>query len=328
MAGALEHQLMCGNESTYGVAAASLTRGFEYDSESISDSYGRTEGDPLRVGSAFMRQDRFTPYYSGAAGTISMAVMTKGFGFWLQHMLGQAVTTGPAESVVYTHTGAEGPLLGKSFTAQVNRPLHPSGTASPFTFYGGKVSEWTLSNDVDANLMLELGVDFMQVTTATALAVASYPAGMDNFTWAGGLLSIAGDNYDVTEISITGNNGLDTDRRQIRRNTDKKEPTSARREGSFSLAADFDSLAQRNRAASTTRDGALASLVASWRGPTLLGSTLYPEITVTLPACRFDEWEGASEGAEAISQSLSGAIRYNGSASPITIAVKNADATA
>lgn len=323
----LDHQLVVGAESAYGTLAT-LSRAFEYDSESINDSYGRTEGDPLRVGSAFQRNDRFTPYYEGASGNISFAVMTKGFGFWLPHMLGQVATTGPAETTAYTHTGTEGPLFGKSFSAQVNRPFHPSGTNQPFTFRGGKVTEWTLSNDVDANLMCELGVDFMQVDTATALATATYPTLMDNFTWAGGKVTIAGTDFDVTEISIAGSNGQDVDRRQIRQNTDKKEPTSARREGTFSIGADFDSLTHRARAASTSRAGALAQVVASWRGPNLLGSTLYPELTITLPACRFDEWEGASEGPEGIEQSLSGVYRYAGTGSPITIAYRSADTVA
>lgn len=325
--GVLDHQLMVANESTYGTAVT-VTRGFEYESENIADSYGRTEGDPLRVGSAYQRNDRFMPYYMGASGTIQMAVMTKGFGFWLPHMFGQVATTGPAETTVYSHTATEGPLFGKSFTAQVNRPFHPTGTNQPFTFRGGKVTEWTLSNSVDGNLICDLGVDFMQVDTATALATPAYPAAMDNFTWAGGKLSIAGADYDVTEISIAGNNGQDVDRRQIRQNTDKKEPTSARREATFSLAADFDSLTNRNRAAATTRAGALAQLVATWRGPSLLGSTLYPELTITMPACRFDEWEAASEGPESINQSLSGVVRYPGTGSPITVVYKSADVIA
>lgn len=324
--GAMDHQFMVKDETTYNVAVTP-DRTFEYESESISETYGRTEGDPLRVGSSFVRQDRFTPYFSGASGTLQLAVMTKGFGFWLQHMLGTVATTGPAETVVYTHTGTEGGLFGKSFTAQMNRPFHPSGTNQAFTYAGGKVVDWTLSNSVDGNLIADLNLDFAQVATDTPLASAAYPSTMENFTWAGGYVNIGGTNYDVTEISIQGNNGYDVDRRQIRANTNKKEPTSSRREASFSLAADFDSLAQRNRARADTRAGALATLVATWNGPTLLGTSLFPSLTVTVPAARFDEWSGASEGAEAISQSLSGAVRYDGSSSPVTIAYSSADTT-
>ena len=150
---------------------------------------------------------------------------------------------------------------------------------------------------------------------------------MDNFTWAGGAVTIGGSSYDVTEFSLTNNLGYVTDRRQIRASTDKKEPTSVRREGTFSINSDFDSMTQRNRAHATTRSAALAAITATWNGPTLLGTSLYPQVSVTIPAARFDEWTGATEGPEAISQELAGVVRYDGSNSPITIAIKSADAT-
>ncbi len=324
---AMDHQLGVVNEVTYGTPVT-VSRFFEYESENISETYGRTEGDPLRVGSGFVRNDRFTPYVGGAAGTLQMTAMTKGFGFWLQHMMGAAATTGPAETSVYTHTGTEGSLVGKSFTAQVNRPFHPSGTNQAFTYSGGKVSKWTLSNSVDGNLLLDLDCDFQTWDTGIALATASYPSSMEPFSWVGGYVTIGGSNYDVTEFSLEVDNGLDVDRRQIRANPLKKEPTAARRSASFSISADFDSLVQRNRAAATTRAGALAAVTGVWRGPTLLGTTIYPEFSVSLAAARFDEWSGATEGTDAISQSLSGAVRYDGTTSPVVVTYKSADVTA
>jgi hypothetical protein len=325
--GAMDHQLGFANESTYGTGVT-VTRFFEYDSESIEEEEGRTEGDPLRVGSHHIRSDRFTPYFSGASGSVEMAVMSKGFGFFLKHMLGQVATTGPAETVVYTHTGSEAELLGDSFTMQVNRPFHPAGTNQAFTYRGGKITEWTLSNSVDENLMLELACDFMQVDTNVALATAVYPTAMDNLTWAKGVLTVGGSAYDITEFSLQCNNGLDVDRRQIRGNTDKKEPTQSRAEYSFSLSADFESTTQRDRVHATTRAGALAAITAVWNGPTLLGSTLFPRLTVTIPAARFDAWKGATEGTDAIQQELSGVVRYDGSNSPVTLAYNSADSTA
>jgi hypothetical protein len=325
--GAMDHQLGVVDEVTYGTPVT-VSRFFEYESENISETYGRTEGDPLRVGSGFVRQDRFTPYPGGAAGTIQMTALTKGFGFWLKHMMGQVATTGPAETTVYTHTGSEASLVGDSFTCQVNRPFHPSGTNQAFTYSGGKVSKWTLSNSVEGNLLLDLDVDFQKYATDIALATASYPSSMEPFSWVGGFVTIGGSNYDVTEFSLEVDNGLDVDRRQIRANALKKEPTSSRRSGSFSLTADFDSLTQRNRAASDTRAGALAAVTGVWRGPTLLGSTIYPEFSVSIAAARFDEWSGATEGTDAISQELAGVVRYDGSTSPVVVTYKSADTTA
>ncbi len=324
--GAMDHQFGIVDEVTYGTPVT-VTKFFEYESENISETYGRTEGDPLRVGSGFVRNDRFTPYIGGAAGTIQMTAMTKGFGYWLKHMMGQVATTGPAETVVYTHTGTEATLLGDSFTCQVNRPFHPTGTNQAFTYSGGKIAKWTLSNSVEGNLLLDLDCDFQTWDTGVALATAAYPASMEPFSWVGGFVTIGGSNYDVTEFSLEVDNGLDVDRRQIRANPLKKEPTASRREASFSISADFDSLTNRNRAASQTRAGALAAVTGVWRGPTLLGSTIYPEFSVSIPAARFDEWSGATEGTDAITQELSGAVRYDGTNSPVTVTYKSADIT-
>lgn len=325
--GAMDFQLGVADESTYGTAVTT-TRFFEYESEGIEETYGRTEGDPLRVGSGFVRSDRFTPYFAGAAGTIQMSVLTKGFGFWLKHMMGGVATTGPAETSVYTHTGSENDLLGDSFTCQVNRPFNPAGTNQAFTYSGGKIAKWTLSNSVEGNLLLDLDCDFQKVADNVALATASYPTGMEPFSWVGGFVTIGGSNYDVTEFSLEVDNGLNVDRRQIRANALKKEPTAARREASFSISADFDSLTQRNRANSATRAGALAAVTGVWRGPTLLGSTIYPEFSVSIAAARFDEWSGATEGTDAITQELSGAVRWDGTTSPVVVTYKSADTTA
>jgi len=322
--GALDQQVMVKTETTWGTAVTpDLT--FEFNSEGIEETYGRTEGDPLRVGTFVKRDDRFTPYFSGAAGPVEMDVMTKGFGFWIKHMLGQVATTGPTETTVYTHTATMADLYGKSFTLQVARPFHPSGTVQAFTYEGGKLPEWEIANSVDGNLVLTVGTDFQQVSTATGLASASYPASMENFTWAGGTVTIGGSQYPLTEISIKGNNGLNVDRRYINGTTDKQEQTGGRRTVEFSCSADFDSLTQRNRAAGTTRSATLATIVATWLGPTLLGSTIYPTFQVTLQASRFDAWKAANEGPEGISQELSGEVLYDGTNSPVSIVYKSAD---
>lgn len=322
--GALDQQIAFVDEVTYGTPVT-VTKFFEYNTESISESEGRTEGTPLRVGQFHKRTDRFTPYFSGASGSIQLDVMTKGFGWLLKHMLGGVVTTGPAETSVYTHTGTESDLIGKFFTCQVTRPFHPSGTVQPFTYSGGKITEWTLSNSVDGNLVADLSVDFQTVSDVVATATAVYPSGMENLTWAGGVVSIGGSAYDVTEVSIGLNLGLNTDRRFIRANTLKKEPTGGQREGTFSIQADFDSLTQRNRAHAATRAAAQATVVATWNGPTLLGSTLYPQLQVTIPV-RFDEWQAANSGPEGITQTLSGVWRSDTS-SAATIVYKSADVT-
>lgn len=324
--GIADFQLGVADESTYNTAVT-VTRFFEFESESIAETEGRTEGDPLRVGSHFIQNDRFTPYFAGAAGTVQMTTLTKGFGYWLKHMLGSVATSGPAETVVYTHTATEGETQGKSFTLQLNRPFTPTGTNQAFTYSGGKVTKWRLNNSVDSHLIMELDVDFAQVSTATALATASYPTGMEPMSWASGLITVGGTNFDVTDFAFEMDMGANVDRRQIRRQTDKKEPTSTRRSATFTLNADFADLTQRARAHAALRTDALAQIVAQWRGPVLLGTTLYPQLTLTLPACRFDSWKANVDGPGELSQELSGVVEWAGTGSPVTLAYQTADTT-
>lgn len=319
----VDHQLGVKDEVTYGTAVT-VDKFFEFNSESITESWMRTEGDPLRKGAFFQREDRHTPYFGGAAGSIELDVMTKGFGFWLKHMLG-GVATGSLTDSTYTHTANTADLYGDSFTAQVGRPLHPSGTVQPFTFEGGKVTEWELANSVDGNLVCTLGCDFEQVATATALATASYPTGMENLTWAGGVVTIGGTQVPLTEVAFAGNNGLNVERRYIDGSTDKKEPTGGRREVTFSCGADFAALTQRAYVAAATAAGNLAEVVAVWTGPTLAGTTTYPSLTVTAQV-RLDEWAANADAPEGISQSLSGVVRGDGT-DDIEIAYVSTDAT-
>jgi hypothetical protein len=325
--GLLDHQLMFGVESVYGTAVTP-TRTFEFNSEGIEESYGRTEGDPLRTGTYVQRSDRFTPYFAGAAGSIQFDVMSKGFGILFKHLLGGIATSGPTDTA-YTHTATMADLFGKSLTCQVARPFNPSGTVQPFTYEGGKITEATFSNSVEGNLVLDLGFDFEQVATGTALASASYPASMENFTWAGGSLLVGGADvgFCVNEVSVQISNNMNVDRRCISNGTDKKEPTAGRREVTFSLSGDFASLSHRARAASLTAAGAVSALNFTWTAPTLIGATTYPSVSIQIPVARFDTWSAPAGGPDAITQALSGVGRFDGTNSPVSIVYVTSDAT-
>lgn len=319
--GAHDQQMGVIDEVTFNTPLT-VTRFFEYggDAMPVTPIAGRTESDPMRVGSRVRRQARVVPYPHHAEGHVDLDVMNKGFGFWLKHLLPSVATTG---SGPYVHTATEGAsssaLMGKSFTAQFNAPFHPTGTNQPFTFAGGKVPQWSLGCDVDGMLVLGLDLWFASWTTATALATAAYPSSMTNFAWSHGVVTVAGSAFDLNAFSLEVNQNMDLDRRQIRGNTAPKEPTPGRMEGSFSLEADFDSLTQFNRVHSSTVAGLSAQIVGTWTN----GADI---ITVTIPGARFDELGfGGDRGA--LNQELSGVVEYDGTNSPITIAYTTSDTT-
>lgn len=302
---ALDAQVGVGEETVHGTAVA-VTRFPEFVSEGITASYARVESNGLRPGRLYRSDSRFTTYIEGAEGDLELEVGSKGFGLFLKHMFGSIATVAGAVGEVSTHTATPGPLAGKSLTVQVGRPLYDGSTVQPFTYAGGKITSWELSNSNDSNLMATLSMDFATEDTATALAAASYPTGIETFSWVGGLVTVAGTQFDVTEATVSGENSLKTDRRYLRNNPAKKEQIGEDyRGGEFELTADFDSLVQRNRVASATAAGAMAEVRLRWEGKTLAGATTFPSLELVLNG-RFDSFEANVGGPEAIEQSLSG----------------------
>jgi hypothetical protein len=183
--GGFDQQFMVAKETTYATPVT-VTRGFGYDGDPmpITPHFGRTEGSPIRPGSRFPLSSRVVPYFDYADGHVDLEVMNKGFGFWLEHMLGTVATTGAGP---YVHTGTEGTtsaLVGKGITGS-STPFSPTQTNQAWTFGGGKVFKWSLGNTVDNMLLLGLDLWFNQYTTATALATYTEPASMTNFAWTG-----------------------------------------------------------------------------------------------------------------------------------------------
>jgi hypothetical protein len=229
----LETQLGVKAESTWGTAVV-VDRFYEFNSESITLETGRVESNALRASQRVQRSDRFTPYILGASGSIEMDVLSKGFGWWLEQCLG-TIATGSLTDSTYTHTGTVGTLLAQGFTLQVNRPFHPAGTNQAFTYEGGKVAKWGFKSDVEGNLVFTADLVFETGITATALATASYPTGMENLTWAGGAVTVGGSAVPVTSFSVEVDNGQDTARHKIRSSTLRQEPVEAKnREITFS----------------------------------------------------------------------------------------------
>lgn len=320
----IDAQLGFATETTVGTAVT-VSKFAEYTTETIDFKYARIDSEPLRAGQHGEREDRWTPYADEVSGTISFDVLTKNFAFFLVHMLGTVQTSSVTDSV-YTHTGTVGSLSGDSFTAQVNRPFYVTGDQA-FTLAGTKIKRWTLANTVPGNLTCELEVDAMSYSTATALASASYPTLMDPLTFKGASVTIASTSYDVTEFSVSMDNQLKTSDRRYFGNTRKEQLVMGQRRPEFACKVDYTSLTDFNRVASATRAGALASVVATWTGPILAGTSTYPTVTVTIPSARFDAASFAPNGYEPTEMELTGVGLDPVSGSSITIAVGSTEAT-
>lgn len=333
----LNTQLGVKDESTYG-SAVTPDIFFEYESESIAPEAERYESASLRTTTRALRDDRFFPYVKGYTGSVSLPVLTKSFGFWLDKLTGGTVSTaGPTDST-YTHTFNVGSLCDLGFTLQVNRPIGACGdTNQAFTYAGGKVTQWTLSQEQGGVLMLEADMVFQSGTTATALASASYASGMEFVPWSSSSLTINALSVPVKNWSVQCNNNLDVDRMFIDGSSARAQPyENGMREITFSCTADFNAIVDNtpsgaaglyNRVVSSTVAGSLAPVVITCNGPTVLGASAYPGLTITMSAVRFDEASNNVSGAEIIESSISGKALTPSSGQLCQLAYRTADAT-
>lgn len=326
---AVETQLGVKNETTWGTAVT-VDRFFPLISESMAPTVDRIESEARRAGQLVQRDDLSLGVYKGSAGSVEIPVLSKGFGWWLRQMLG-TVSTGTVSDSSYTHTGTMSTLLDKSFTMQINRPFHDAGTNQAFTYEGCKLTSWELTAAVDDEVKLSAEVDAENESTATALATASYATGMEMFSWAhaASTVTIAGTAVPITEFSLSVDNALKTDRYYIQGSGLKRQQVAAGyREVEWSMACDFASLTQYERMIAATNAGQYAQIVVTLKAPTLIGTTTYPTLVITIPKARFDAVEIDAGGMDPATQSLSGVARFDGTNSPVTIAYTSADSTA
>ncbi|MFD3464803.1 phage tail tube protein [Streptomyces sp. NPDC058682] len=307
------------DEITYGTAVLP-TKFFEFTDESIEGKYERIDSEAIRSGSRVLRSDRFATNPKGAEGDVKMEVISSGFEFWLKHMLG-GISSGAPTGGFITHTATLGDLNGKSFTAQVGR-VDNTGTKIPFTYEGGKVKEWELSNAVDELLKLSVGLDFAKEsigagTGAYVAATPTYIANTKLFSFGGGTVTVSGTSFDISDFSLKANNGLKDDRYFIRNTGKKSEPLESElRKYEWSLKAEFGGTTQMNRVASAIASGAVADITVLWDGPD--GA----QFKVQMPFARFDEGPVNVGGLEVVEQDLSGIALTDGTASPVTITYK------
>lgn len=313
------------DETTYGTGVA-VTKAYEFTQESVSGVYERIESAALRSGTNVLRADRFVPNPKGASGGLTTEVLNQGLTFWLKYMLGTVTKTGAAAP--FTQTATVGPLKGKSFTAQFNR-VDNTGADNIFTYEGGKVASWELSNDVDGLLMLALDMDFAKETVGAgagvyAKATPTFPTSGVLLSYVGGTVTIGGTAFDARKVGVKVDNGLKVDRYGIRTGgTVKAEPTEDKaRKIELSLDSDFASTAQIQRVASATAAGALATFSAKWQTPDGVHS-----VQLDIPALRFDTAPVNVGGEGALTQAITGAgLTPAAGGSPITLTVITPDA--
>lgn len=323
----LDSQLGFAKESAYGTETTP-NRFVEYTKEGIAAEVQRVSGKGLRAGRLVDRADRFVPAVTGYAGSIEFPVLSTGFAFLLEHMLGAVATSSNGDA--YDHVGTIASLCGKGLTVQVNRPLGACGdTDQAHTFSGGKIAKWTLSCEPgeDGALKFEADLLFDDGTTGTALASASYGAGAELLAWPSASVSIDGTDTPVTKWSVECDNKLKDDRLQLRNSAARREPVADDvREIKWTISRENDAL-NTALVAAAAADTILDDLVLTVRGAVEVSAGVLPGVVIELPAARVDEGTHNVEGPGVMEADWSGMALAPASGEPITITVTSTEAT-
>lgn len=317
-------------ESVYGTPVT-VDQFTEYTSESLTPTYPVLLGRSRRPAQRAVRSDRTVRVgMTGLTGSIVFEPTSKGksISSLLACVLGGVATTGPTETTVYTHTGSYGDLAGDSLTLQIGKP-DVSGTVRPFTYAGVKVGGISFGTDMDGILQCTLDIAHAKSeATGTALATATYTSGAELFSFVGGTFTIGGVTQNVSKASCAFKNQYAI-RRYQGASTNQGEPLeNGDREATASLEVEFDSLTNLNYVRAATAAAGQAKVVLTWAAPTILGSTLYPSIIVTLEVAEFTGGYVNSSGPDRIMLGLQCAARYDGTNTPGKIVVLSADTTA
>lgn len=196
MASILDHQLMMGDETTYGTPVTP-TKGYEYAAgDGMDYRPNRVQSESLRPGQVGPRKARRVTPNGDYGGTFNTEVLSRGYGWLFNKLMGGTPTNTVVSGSVYqvVHT-LGGPL--KPVTLQQGIPrIAADGTATvdPFTYTGVTFPAWGLTMDNTGVLQLRFDADARDLSTSTALATYSGPPATANlFTFAGA--SIYGGSY-------------------------------------------------------------------------------------------------------------------------------------
>ena len=304
----LAAQIGIGVETTVGTAATP-TRFYEFNDESIAMTIERIESEGLRTGNRVLRSDRYASGQKAIEGSFSMDMTADNTAILFKHALGAVATAG-----TYTHTCTMSDPFGLGLTIEVGRPGN-DGTVRAFTYAGCKINSLDLSVSVGELLSAEFGVIGTTAETIGTVTAASYGSSLELLHFAGAAITVAGTSYPCKDFSLSVNNGLTGDRFVLGSQVAQQPIASSLAEVTGTLTAEFVDATAYNRVINATH----AAVVATFTDSTA------DTITVTVPVARFDGDTPSVGGPDILDQTLNFKGLFNGTDSPVTIAVKNGD---
>jgi hypothetical protein len=199
---------------------------------------GRRTPNPARLGARKV------------SGNVALELPNVSLATLMLHMFGAVNTTGDGP---YTHTFTPGAHLNKSLTLQVGIE-DAGGTVRAFTATGAKIGGWSISCNVGELAQLSVDWTGRDVVTDTALATASYAAGLTPFIFTEGSISVNGSPVaSANAVTLTASKGLSDSRHVLGSRYIRQQLESQHFEFSSQITADFDDLTLFNLGPAATQ---------------------------------------------------------------------------
>jgi len=338
MANLTDHQFGTAAETVYGTAVTPSRFYRIKESTAFQVDPMPLQGEGLSVGApgGVNLNSRRVVGVGKATGKVSLELVSKGLGQLLRACTGTGTSTvvaGALYQQVFTPTVTDTYL--PSFTAQLG-VVNNVGQSQPTTYAGCTVSQFTLACPEQGIATLDIDVDAKTYTTATALAVAGYPAADSLFTFVGGSVrmgstpafvaptatalasggGVATSNVKSWELSASNN--IDTGRWVI---GGRNQPTRGKVAHTLKFEYEYND--------TITRDALLnqstLSFTATLQTTEVIGAG-FATVQLAIPALKINpgSWPEPTNGST-VKVSVECDILYDGVNQPFYISVLTAD---
>lgn len=336
----LDFTVGIGRETTYGAPVAP-TRFAESDAKMKYD-VKTVQSKGLRPGKNVNRLNRNAIGRFEGSGDVAFDVPTRGFGMWLNAVLGAVTNTvvpstaPPLYQQVHTISTSD-PV--QTFTLQEVLPTLGGVNAYPHTFTGCAFDSIELSAKEGGFVEAKLSVTARELQTAFAAAAASYPADDALFTFVHGGIIIGGaltpptatapasmtgsPAANIADFSLSIKRSLDSDGWNLGgKGLRSRAPLLGLPEISGKITAEYTD--------NTLRDAYLAqtpiSLLLTFEHNVAVSGGDKPMLQIAIPAFRLKGEVPASDGGNPIKLSADFEVFDDGvSAQPITIVYRTLD---
>jgi len=334
----LDAQIGYKKESVFGTGVV-VDAFAEFVEEDLTWIPTFVQGAGMRVGQRLDFADRRVEGKREVGGSFTVEGQTRGLGKLFEAAFGGAGTStlvaGSAYQQLFTPTAND---FLESYTIQKGVPPLGAGATSPHTFTGMVCSGFELTAPNAGIPTIKFNWMGRNITTATALATASYPASVEELSFIHGAITIGGTvtvptttalasggtaTVNVRDASLTWDNGLDSDGFNLgSAGVRSRKPALGKRSLTGSLTVEYDSNTLRDAYLNQTN----LAVVLTFTTTTLISGSSFPALQITIPVVRLEGDIPQVAGGGVVTQTISfTALDGRVAAHPVYVAIVTAE---